>query len=139
MLQSKQSKQNTNKMKAIKIDVANQKISQVTIGDYKEIYSAIGNGCSLFCCPVQWENNDVLYADDEALLQENLEGCFSFPDFKYPIVGNAIILGSDDEGESVDTKTKISELMEKIIWGNKEAAELWRNKAIGNRPEIQIF
>jgi hypothetical protein len=61
------------------------------------------------------------------------------PDFNYPIVGNAIILGTDDEGESIDVKTKISELQEKIIWGNKEAAELWRNKAIGNRPEIQIF
>jgi hypothetical protein len=48
-------------------------------------------------------------------------------------------LGTDDEGESIDVKTKISELQEKIIWGNKEAAELWRNKAIGNRPEIQIF
>jgi hypothetical protein len=126
-------------MKAIKIDVANQKISQVNISDYKEIYSQIGNGCNLFCCPVQWENNDVLYADDEALLQESLEGCFAMPDFNYPIVGNAIILGTDDEGESIDVKTKIAELQEKIIWGNKQAAELWRNKAIGNRPEIQIF
>lgn len=126
-------------MKAIKIDVANKKVSQVNIGNYKEIYGQIGNGCNLFCCPVQWENNDVLYADDEALLKDELEGCFMMPDFNYPIVGNAIILGTNEEGESVDVKTKISELQEKIMFGNKEAAELWRNKAIGNRPEVVIY
>lgn len=126
-------------MKAIKIDVANKKVSQVNIANYKEIYGQIGNGCNLFCCPVQWENNDVLYADDEALLKDELEGCFMMPDFNYPIVGNAIILGTNEEGESVDVKTKISELQEKIMFGNKEAAELWRNKAIGNRPEVVIY
>lgn len=126
-------------MKAIKIDVANKKVSQVNIGNYKEIYGQIGNGCNLFCCPVQWENNDVLYADDEALLKDELEGCFMMPDFNYPIVGNAIILGTNEEGESVDVKTKISELQEKIMFGNKEAAELWRNRAIGNRPEVVIY
>lgn len=126
-------------MKAIKIDVANKKVSQVNIGNYKEIYGQIGNGCNLFCCPVQWENNDVLYADDEALLKDELEGCFMMPDFNYPIVGNAIILGTNEEGESVDVKTKISELQQKIMFGNKEAAELWRNRAIGNRPEVVIY
>ena len=126
-------------MKAIKIDVANKKVSQVNIGNYKEIYGQIGNGCNLFCCPVQWENNDVLYADDEALLKDELEGCFMMPDFNYPIVGNAIILGTNEEGESVDVKTKISELQKKIMFGNKEAAELWRNRAIRNRPEVVIY
>jgi len=126
-------------MKAIKIDVANKKVSQVNIENYKEIYGQIGNGCNLFCCPVQWENNDVLYADDEALLKDELEGCFMMPDFNYPIVGNAIILGTNEEGESVDVKTKISELQKKIMFGNKEAAELWRNRAIGNRPEVVIY
>lgn len=126
-------------MKAIKIDVANQTISQVSIQDYTEIYNQIGNGCNLFCCPIQYPNNDVLYCDDEALLRDDLQGCFSFPDFNYPIVGNAIILGSDDEGDSQDAKTEIFELQNKIIWGNKIVAELWRDKAIGNKPEIQVF
>ena len=126
-------------MKAIKIDVANQTISQVNIANYKEIYSQIGNGCELFCCPIQYENNDVLYADDESLLRDNIEGCFTFPDWNYPIVGNAIILGTDDEGESVDVKTKIAELQSQIMWGNKKVAELWRDRAIGNRPEVVIL
>ena len=125
-------------MRAIKIDVVKKQVYEIEISKgLNPIYESIG--CDIFCCPVTWDNQDTIYADDEALLKEDVEGCFSFPDFNYPIVGNAIILGSDDEGESVDAKTKVSELMEKIIWGNKEAAELWRNKAIGNRPEIQIF
>jgi len=123
-------------MKAIKIDVANKKLSYVNIGHYSEIYSEIGNGCELFCCPVEYPNRDVLYADDESLLRENIEGCFSFPEWNYPIVGNGILLGSDEEGDSADVKTTIEELESKIIWGNKEAAESYRQYALNIKPEI---
>lgn len=117
-------------MKAIKIDVANKEILEIEIGKgLQNIYDAIG--CELFCCPVTWENQDTLYADDEALLKDDIVGCFAFPDFNYPIVGNALILGTNDEGESVDAKTSIAELKEKIIWGNREVAEMWREKNIG--------
>ena len=51
-------------MKALKIDVVNKTISQIEIKNYKEIYSAIGNDCDLFCCPVEFENGDILYSDD---------------------------------------------------------------------------
>ena len=101
-------------MKALKIDVVNQTISKIEITNYKEIYSAIGNGCNLFCCPIEFENGDVLYSDDEALLHGEVEGCFSMVDWNYPLVGNAIILGSDEEGGMADSKTKANEILEKI-------------------------
>ena len=114
-------------MKAIKINVATQTVEEVTIGnDYKEIYSLIGNDCRLFCCPVEFPNGDTLYADDEALLNENLEGCFLLEGFSYPICGNAIILGTDGEGESESAKTTVEEILQQIIFGNKEVAEQHR-------------
>jgi hypothetical protein len=117
-------------MKALKIDVVNQKITKIEITNYKEIYSAIGNGCNLFCCPIEFENGDVLYSDDEALLHGEVEGCFSMVDWNYPLVGNAIILGSDEEGGMADSKTKANEILEKIMWGNKEVAETYAEYAM---------
>lgn len=117
-------------MRAIKIDVVKKQVYEIEISKgLKPIYEAIG--CDIFCCPVTWDNQDTIYADDEALLKEDVEGCFSFPDFNYPIVGNALILGTDDMGESVDAKSSVEELQEKIIWGNKEVAERWRENVMG--------
>jgi hypothetical protein len=123
--------------KGIKINVATQQVEEVFINHYTDIYKEIGNGCNLFCCPVEFENGDTLYADDEALLQENVEGCFAMENFRYPIVGNAIILGTDEEGESVNAKTKKEDLH--IIFGNKEVAEQYRKSAMLTQPEIYTF
>ena len=50
--------------KALKIDVVAQTVTEVKIDKYQDIYSQIGNGCNLFCCPVDFENGDTLFADD---------------------------------------------------------------------------
>jgi hypothetical protein len=109
--------------KAIKIDVVNKTIYEVEIKKDKDIYYHIGNECNLFCCPVEFVNGDVLYADDEALYRQNIEGCFVMESWKYPIVGNAIILGSDEEGDSIDHKSTIKDISEKIVFGSKEIAK----------------
>ena len=44
------------------------------------------------------------------------KGGFMFPDWEYPIVNNAIVLGVDNEGGSVSAKTTVEELERKIIW-----------------------
>lgn len=122
-------------MKALKIDVVNKTITRINISKENfsnEIYEQIGNGCNLFCCPVDFENGDCIYADDESLLRENVEGCFMLPEWNYPIVGNAIVLGTDIEGDTIDCKTYPSDLMENVIWGNKEVAEEYRQKAMSN-------
>ena len=117
--------------KALKIDVVAQTVTEVKIDKYQDIYSQIGNGCNLFCCPVDFENGDTLFADDESLLRE-VEGCFLFPDWSYPIVGNAIILGTDEEGDSIDCKSTIEEITSQIMWGNKEVAEEYQKSLTGS-------
>ncbi len=114
-------------MKALKIDVATKKVTQVEIQDYKEIYKHIN--AELFCCPVQFPNGDVLYADDEGLLKE-VVGCFCMPNWNHPIVGNAIILGSTEYGESTDCKTKAEYLQSTILFGNKELVEFYKSVVV---------
>jgi hypothetical protein len=122
--------------KALKIDVVNQTVTSIMIDDIKDIYKEIGNGCDLFCCPVDFENGDTLYADDESLLRENVECCFLMDNWSYAIVGNAIILGTDEEGESVDCKSSPIDIHSQIIWGNKEVAEEYRRVALSKTPEF---
>ena len=117
-------------MKALLINSKDKTVTKVQIKDYKEIYGLIGNGCSTFACPVEFDNGDVLYCDDEGLLKEKVEGCFMFPEWNTPIVGNAVILGSDDDGQSIDAKTNISFFTENLIWGNEAVAEEYRNFAL---------
>lgn len=123
-------------MKALLINVVDQTITEVHIEHTKEIYNLIGNGCHTFCAPVDFPNGDTLFTDDEALFAENIEGCFSMEGWAYPIVGNAVILGSDEEGDTCDCKSRPDDILEKLIWGNKEAAEMHRDTALSTPPVI---
>ena len=106
--------------KALKIDVELKKVYEIELGDdYKEIYEAIGNGCSLFCVPFSFDNRDSIFADDEILLRENdIKGAFMMPDWSYPIYNNAIILGTDEEGNSVDYKSTLEEITKNVFFVN---------------------
>lgn len=126
-------------MKALKIDVVNKTITQIELEHTKEIYDIIGNGCHTFCAPVEFDNQDTLFADDEALLHDELQGCFSFPEWSYPIVGNAVILGTDYDGDVCDAKTKAEDLLETIMFGNKEAAEMHRDSALSQPMVFTSF
>jgi hypothetical protein len=98
--------------KAIKIDVENQSIYAVELSDdYKDIYTKIGNGCTTFAVPITFENQDSIFCDDEVLLRpDDIKGGFILKGWNYPIIGNAIILGCDEEGESIDAKTSMVDL-----------------------------
>lgn len=124
--------------KALKIDVVNQTVTDITINDeIEDIYAQIGNGCELFCCPINFDNGDTLYADDESLLRENVEGCFMMDSWSYAIVGNAIILGTNfEDGESIDCKYTAEEVYNAIIWGDKAVAEEYRKTALSKTPEF---
>jgi hypothetical protein len=126
-------------MKALKIDVVNKTITEIQLEHTKEIYEIIGNGCHTFCAPVEFDNQDTIFADDEALLQSELQGCFMFPDWKYPIVGNAVVLGTDYEGDVCDAKSSTDDLLELIIFGNKEVAEMHRDSALSQPMVFSPF
>lgn len=99
-------------MKGIKIDVEKREVSFIEIeSGLRPMYDAIGNGCSCITSIVSYDNEDTMYGDDEALLNaENIKGGFIYPDWNFPIVSNVIILGTDEEGNSVDCKSTLEEI-----------------------------
>lgn len=125
-------------MKVLKIDVVAKTVTEIELEKgIKNIYAAIGNGCNLFCVPVEFDNGDCLFADDEALLQENVEGAFIMEGWSFPIVGNALVIGTNYEGDSTDAKTTI-DLFSKITFLDKDAAEQ-RKQDVFNSPKIVTF
>lgn len=110
--------------KALFIDVENQQVTQVTLGEhFTEISKKIGNGCELFTC-LSFKNGDTLYIDDESLLRpDNIKGGFKYKNWNYPIVSNAIILGSDSEGESIDAKSTTEDALKGLVWLSEESAK----------------
>lgn len=102
-------------MKALRINVKALAVEEVEVNGLDDIYKNLGEEVGIFCCPVTFENGDSLYADDEGWFKET-KGGFMFPDWKYPIVNNAVILGADNEGNSVNANTTVEELESKIIW-----------------------
>ena len=121
------------KQKAILINVETKQLTQIIIDkDISSISEAIGNGCELFCVPVDYENGDALYADDESLLRlDDIKGGFIFPNWNFPIINNAIILGTDDEGDSIDCKSTIEEIQKDITFISEEKAKIYAEKASG--------
>jgi hypothetical protein len=109
-------------MKAILINPELKQVSQIEIGsDYREIYAAIE--CNIFSAPVTFENEDTLYCDDEGLFKRQKGGTL-MKDWNYPILGKMIIIGSDDEGESVDCKSTVEEIESLIVrWLDENESE----------------
>ena len=112
-------------MRAILINPADQSVTEITIGtDYKEISKVID--CDLFSCPVDFENGDTMYCDDEGLFKEQ-EGGIIMQDWAYPILGKILILGTNrSNGKSIDAKSDIKTLASQINWVSKERAERYR-------------
>jgi hypothetical protein len=124
--------------KAILINVEAQTVTETTIGHYSEIYKAIGKGCSTFECPVQLENDDTVYVD-ECGLYHDPKGCFILNGWNYPLVGNAIILGSDDEGESVDCQSTVEEVKARVKFYGEAVAKAWAEKVLSTPPQIIAY
>ena len=111
-------------MKAFKINSAERKVEEIEINSWEDIAPAIGNECTTFACPVTFENEDTIYVDDEGLYHP-FEGGFMMENWNSPCVGNGILQGTDDEGESTEPLTTKEELEAMIIWVDKVKCSIW--------------
>ena len=128
-------------MKALKINVETQTIEEVLLTEnFEDISKEIGNGCNYFCCPYVFPNSDTIYADDESLLrQDNIVGGFMLEGWQTMIVGNAIILGTDDEGGSIDYKTDKDNLYKKISFVEKSLCLKYAKEVMSYKPMFKII
>ena len=103
-------------MKAYLIDPWTLSISEVDYsGDYKQIYTFIK--ADLFDVVGINQNGDCIYVDDEGLLKDPdhwilLEG------YDQPLAGRGLVLGTDDEGKSVDPTITLQALASRIYVGS---------------------
>lgn len=111
-------------IKVIKIDVEQKDIYELEIEPTLDaFYSTIGNGCNTIECPVHFrsetsEFDDALYCDENARImgQDYIKGGFYFPNWMYPIANNAIILGTDEEGEDRSHNQDLESLKAQITF-----------------------
>ena len=108
-------------MKAYLIDPINKIVSVVDYnGDYQTINKLI-NSQRGFDAVYGFRNEDTLYVDDEGLLRkENYGFEFTYDNGHVaPLMGKALVLGTDAEGESVEVKSSLEEVESKIKWVGK--------------------
>jgi len=126
-------------MKAILINVVEKKVQKIDIDEFNLLNSLcgfIGNGCSCVAAPVRYDNNDVMFIDDEGYLHENLVGGFYYPDYRTPICGNAVIIGENDEGESMDCKSTVAEIEYNLNWLGDFEIMLAQEQVLSTPPTI---
>lgn len=102
-------------MQAILIDTPKQTIEIVDYsGDYKDIYALLG--CELFSTVyLEGVGEDTLYVDDEGLYVEN-QVFFNIKGCPQPLAGRGLILGTDDEGESIDCMSSLEQIKDMVTW-----------------------
>lgn len=126
-------------MKAILIDVKNQTVREVDhAGGIHDIYRKLE--CDTFTVPVQLDNGDALYIDDESLLKpaESVPGAFLFEPYPFqPLFGHGLIIGTNMEGESQDAKSKPGEIRRMVTFLKAEQVAQ-QHAEIAARP-IQIY
>ena len=102
-------------MRAIFIDAENR---QLSVWDYNGDWKKIGPkiGARLFEI-VRAPNGDDIFIDEEGLLGvDEYTPFWSLPWLEHPLCGNALVLSSNGEGETIATATPISKYAEDIEW-----------------------
>ena len=125
-------------MKAILINPKLQTINEINYsGDYKDIQKL--TECSTFTAIYPFDNcEDTIYLDDEGLLKSS-NYCFTFrcdDGRNQPLMGNALVLGADDEGESKDVETSIDEIKRRVSFKGHQAIDLGREINLSPIPTI---
>lgn len=105
-------------MKAYLIDPKEQTVTQVEYtGDYTNIYTHIE--ADLFDVARLYRNGDGAFVDDEGLLKEP-DHFWVHRNYAQPLAGRGLVLGVDDEGNSVEPKTTLEELTADVFFVSRE-------------------
>jgi hypothetical protein len=99
---------------AIKIDVRHRTVVRVDMGtELQDFYWHIGCTCMEAVYPRGLDPRDRLYVDEEGLLTPGKK-FFLIEGFEQPLAGNGLIVGHDDEGETVSAHTLFKDVWPKI-------------------------
>jgi len=105
-------------MRAIFIDSTDRQVYEAIIkgNDFREIARLIG--CDIITGGYNFRNRDYMYVDDEGLFQSNRNGFVIHQKGnaygEQQLIGNALIVGSDEDGNDQDAVSSIEDI-KKII------------------------
>ena len=112
-------------MRAILINPMQESIRHISYdGDPKSIYRILQ--CTLYEAVYPFDNGDTLWIDEEGLLKESnfaFDILGSNEEYYGTYLGSAMILGVDDEGESIECKSKLDDIKSIIKFRGKVAIE----------------
>lgn len=117
-------------MKAIFINAKDQIVKQIDLSNGNQaMYDRIGFGCTLVELVSVEANNDGLFCDDEGVFDghsSNGENHFGFMWCRskihgtfqsyFLICGNALIIGCDKHGKSIDALSSLKEVEKRIMF-----------------------
>ena len=96
------------------INAETLEISDCEVGDYRTLYPLIGNDCSAFDCVRIDDKGTTLYVDDEGLMKPNRLFVIGTAFGHQRLAGNAVVVGTDSQGNSVApsiTKRELARLI----------------------------
>ena len=104
-------------MKAFLIDPYEATIKEVQYkGDYNEIYDLID--AEIFTCVSFNEEEDNIFIDDEGMINGKDQAFFRVIDTPagdtYPLIGKGLVLGTNEDGESVEPKITLEQLKKQV-------------------------
>ncbi len=73
-------------------------------------------GCHYFDV-VRLDEGDCIFVDDEGLLRSGIQPAFGLSSYNAPLIGNALVIGSDYEGDSKQPKITLDKLTDMIEFG----------------------
>jgi len=113
-------------MKAYLIDPVAREITAVEYsGDYLDIYALID--ASTFDVVRLYRNGDGAFIDDEGLFRSN-QSFWLHKNYPQPIAGAGLLLGVDEEGESIAPETDIETLRRDVVFMSAEQVQAWVRK-----------
>jgi hypothetical protein len=125
-------RQGAQQMKAIKIDAHARTVTEIEIGDpnkdYRQLAEGIGFGC-LYTELISYVNreNDCLMGDEEGLFKKD-QAFFWWKGYPTPLAGNAIVVGTDDMGNTTAPTMTLAEVQASVDWTTPARAVDVRNQ-----------
>lgn len=117
-------------MKGILIDVNNRTITEIQVNNVdgnclSDLYKNIG--CDLVEL-IDIDDDNCVFFDEEGLLKlTEKSNFFLFDGYPQPIAGNGVILGFNEEGDSIDTTLSVEEIKTKIKFFNIQEVRIFFN------------
>ena len=95
-------------MKAYLINPFEKSVKEVEYsGDIEDIYLHLN--CDIFDCCYPFDNQNCVFIDDEGLLKPD-QSFFTIGKYSQPLAGMGLVLGTDENGDSIGAIGSISDL-----------------------------